>query len=261
MRAGARKPMKPGETAQRVNRTIDLNMDRRLPVLTKDEVGGWLNLFIRLANLPDGCITFADAKNAIPELFESGTKVWVSNDPIRIRFDQGRQGFWSKPHGRPELFIGAVIINAPLQRILGAERDFLAYQKWFQDDYDVVYPLEDSYKYGVTVHGFPFVEIDHFYHTPGRFGCLGSSMVLHLREYCSAEGRFVADYYTTSPSYYWAAGRDIYYPIRDRDRVAYLIVTQFGFDMKNCWDSGRFVKEQIIASLEYMKVKAESSRP
>lgn len=244
---------------------IDLDFSRYLPIATGPELSSDLsNLFQRFGELLEvRRPTMRDARTRLPELFDQSDEIWVPDRDAyswRIRSDQGHQDFWSGWHGRVIVCSGMVLINADLRRVKAAERDYRAFVRFLGDEYHAVYPIEDSYMFGEGDQG-RFTQIDLFYKARGRLGCLKSAELrLRVRERC-VENLIITDYYadSASPDYYWLAGRDLFCPVygNTKEPVAFIILTQFGFDITDCLDSEINVRRHIRKHLEFWKGRAE----
>lgn len=243
-----------------------LRIDQRLvlPTPTDSEIRNGLDQ--RFADVLRGSLfqgQDAAAQGQIYEQFHelAQTDVWVWRTPWTID-QQAHGGKWAGNIGRRNVLFGAAIIYASLDCIKSTERDYAGYQRRFRSSYTAVYPKKLSYFTGAT-NNCPFVGLDVFYRIPGRIGCLGGAdFVFEIREHC-VRGSLIVDYYSDSKDLYWLAGRDTYYPIRsDRDPnciIGYLIVTAFGFDIKDCWDSDPDVRTNIHRNL-IVWMKRESER-
>lgn len=233
---------------------------RTLPKPTKAEIEGKKvdKLLGRIEGLTADCLTLEDVYAALPELKRAGVFVW--DDPWTIGRDQGHSKFWSQDLGRTEVYIGAAVILADLQRIKRAERDYIAYYNQFASTYEAVYPVDGTYHHGFDAAG-PFTRVDVYYHSRKRFGCTDAKTIVPILEHC-VNGRLVTDSYATGSDYKWMAGRDTYYPICNAEGkvIGYLIVTAFGFDIDDCWDGSGDVRDAIRDNLRYMKDTAEKRR-
>lgn len=254
-----------GERAQRRRRAFDLDWSRSLPVATRSELSAELaDVMTRFGQLLEvHRPTMKNAGDKFPRLLNKADKIWVPDGDVyswSIRSDQDHGEFWSAWHGRVIVCIGMVLIEADLERVKAAERDYKAFIRFLDDEYHDVYPIEDSYWIGMT-RGRPFAQIDLFYKAKGRIGCLKSAELrLRVREWC-ANDLIVTDYYADkeSPDYYWLAGRDLFCPIYGGGRhpSAFIILTQFGFDIRDCLDSEVNVRREIRKHLEFWKGRAE----
>lgn len=166
---------------------------------------------------------------------------------------------WMFKEGNQMVVLAATIIHASLDDIRRAERDYPAYALALKSEYVEMLPVEGSYKQG-THDGCGFTEIDYFGRTRSRLGCIGTKdIILRVRESC-VEGRLVVNYYSDpdNSDFYWCAGRDTYYPLVTRSGAeSYLVVTEFGFDVKLCPDGFDDIAGQERKNLRYMKESAE----
>ena len=251
---GGPKPIKDNTAATTVSRPPQLDPALSLPRTTKaakKSAGKLGDVLSRLEELPSGCVTLQEVKNAVPAL--KTKDLWISGGELNLRPDASpRSSNWSTL-ARPYMYVGVVIIPTPLQDIRAGERDYTEFVKVFRQDYVAVYPVLGSYVYGFDPHGYPFVEIDVYYHNKKSWGC-EPVQTSHLLEHC-VDGRIVVDYYNNSPDYIWFSGRDTYYPICKESNGGldgYLIVTEFGFDIRDCPEKGGTVRNGIRDHIQYM---------
>ena len=234
-------PMADSTTPMGVIRNLDLDTSLTLPPTSAP-------LISKLKDLPKTCIPLSQVYELFPGL--KNTSVWTGGDSLSL----GREFEYNTP------CLGATIIQATLADIRAVERDYVTYLAKFASEFTAVYPVAGSYRSGFDAQGCPFTEIDVYYHSTSRW--LPKPFVQPLREHC-VDGRIVVDYYVIGTSdYYYFAGRDTYYSICGEGTDAlygWLVVTEFGFDIKSCPDSGQICGE-ILKNLGYMRDTAHAIR-
>jgi hypothetical protein len=198
-------------------------------------------------------ISSEQARALVPEL--ESQSLWVSDAHWTIG-TANRTGFWSEEHGRMEVYMGAALVHAPLDRIRRHGRDFAAYLAAFTDDYECVFPVEGTYTFGgCGADAWVYVEV--FGRFKQVFGCPSHDGHLHMLEHWSRE-HLVVEYYDSNPDSLWLAGRDTWFEVRDKGELkGWLVVMELGFDIGDCWDRPGDVQDSIRKNLEYTK-KAES---
>jgi hypothetical protein len=169
--------------------------------------------------------------------------------------------FWRGLPNSPRAQQAAALVHAPLAAIKAAENDYRRYLADPRADYEVIYPLADSYVRGEDPLGNPFAALRIRFRCDLPLWYGDYSCELQVLNRVDSSGRFVCDIASTSADFHWLAGRDVYLPVETNSglRVAYLVVRQYGFDLEGVPDRERDVREALRASLGSLKLHAERS--
>jgi len=157
---------------------------------------------------------------------------------------------------------GASLVRAELADWKGVENDYRRYPSMRESAYEAIYPRSGSYFRGEDPAGRPFATLALYFRCDLPFPFSTYSCDLRILNRLGADGRLETDIYSTSADFHWMAGRDVFLPVEDSagERVAYLVVRTFGFDLDGVPDGRSHRQAGLRQSLGHLKRWAEAAR-
>jgi hypothetical protein len=176
-----------------------------------------------------------------------------------VRPDQGRGDPWDRLEGRGLVVRAMTAVVADVDAIQRARRDYARQLQDQGDDLLDLYPIAGSYVCGEDPHGRPFASITEYMLNDLPWPYANAPCELHVLELAGDEGDLVTETYSTSPDFYWLAGRDAYFPVRTAAgaHAGYLLVTSFGMDVRGVPDSRGDVADRVKSHLAWIQRNAE----
>ncbi|MEM7306970.1 MAG: hypothetical protein AAF682_09885 [Planctomycetota bacterium] len=155
---------------------------------------------------------------------------------------------------------GATLMFADLATIKAAENDYRLYPNDPGSSYEEIYPLADTFVRGTDPQGNGFSALRIRFRCDLPLWYPDYRCTLRLLNRIDPKGRLACDIYSTSSDFHWLAGRDVYLPLdaSDGERVAYLVVRQYGFDLDDVPDSEKNVREALRGSLGNLRRRSEA---
>lgn len=248
---GSPLPMKSGEGPRKVDEIVGFRRKLRLPMPTTEELAEAdpeVRRLLEIVLAMPSTIEKSALLRLLPEI--DGEAVWVSKGSWSILKDKGHEPFWNGERGRREVFVGMTLVPATLARIRRKERDGIAYFRAFKDDYTTIYPVANSYVVG-RYEGSWASMIEVF----SRSEAFLYSWTLHMQILEHEEnGVSIVERVDIGNDTHWASGRDRYYEVKDGGRpFGYLLVSEFGLDIKSVPDDRGDIRDAIRANLEYLR--------
>lgn len=225
---------------------------------------------------------FADLERAAPRLigdWGAGLRQLLFDqrlhtdrwDPSELKDDDGmlfadswdlqgeESGPWSKLDVRPLMEQGAALVLADLATIKAVENDYRAYPGNVGADYEEIYPEPGSYFLGKDEAERPFSALTLRFTCDLPFPFSDYSTRLGILNHFDGAGVLSTDIYSTSPDFYWLAGRDVFLPVTtsDGEWVAFLLVRHFGFDLDGVPDGAEDRRVALAGSMGNLKRNAE----
>lgn len=153
----------------------------------------------------------------------------------------------------------AVLIHADLASIKAVENDYRTYSRHLGSSYEAIYPLDGAHFRGLDDAGRPFSALAIQFRCDLPFPFSHYDCRLQILNHFERDGTPRTDIYSTSPDFHYLAGRDVFLPVATSagDRVAWLVVREFGFDLDDVPDNARHRAAAIRGSLGNLKRKAE----
>ena len=169
-------------------------------------------------------------------------------------------GPWSGIKVKPRLEQAAVMIFSDLASIKRAENDYRTYPSNIGSDYEAIYPLANSHYRGTTAGGAPYSGLTLYFCCDLPWPYSDYKCELRILNEVGSRGETLTHIYSTSEDFYWLAGRDVFLPIdaSDGERMGYLLVRQFGFDLFDVPDKPKHRVEALRGSLGNLKRRAEA---
>ena len=153
-----------------------------------------------------------------------------------MKKNPNRHNRWNQNLGEHKVYQGAAILYADVQTIKEMEKDYAKYFSQVGQDYLEVYPVMNSYFYGLDPRGNEFLRMELFLRNDLPFPYESASYIMNILEHYDNEDYLLADYYSSNQEdLNWMAGRDTYIPIKTTQGklVGNMIVTVLDFDIKN----------------------------
>lgn len=191
--------------------------------------------------------------------------------------DSGRDGIWEGPGWEPSkrdlekmpwrgvrvdvrVEQAAALLFADLEAVKAAENDYRRYPENVGADYDWIYPVEDSYFVPADDESpsWSTLRLDFKCDLPFPFS--GYRCDLRILNEIDDQGRLVTHIYSTSDDFYYMIGKDVFLPVdtSDGERVGYLLVRDFGFDLDGVPDKAKHRQAAIRSSLGNLKRRAQA---
>lgn len=168
---------------------------------------------------------------------------------------------WKQLDGSDLVWQGAALMHADVEAIKAAENDYSTYPARPGTTYESIGPAEGSHVRGhdPAGRGFAALRVDFECDLPFPFSTYRCD--LRVLNRIDAAGSFVCDIYSTSPDFYWLAGRDTFLPVRASDGtwVSTLVVRLFGFDLVDIPDGDGDQRASLRSSLGSLKRGSEAA--
>ena len=145
----------------------------------------------------------------------------------------GRHAFWGKRGGNGYVYQLAALYFADAHSIAATDCDLAGYKTHANNEYEEIYAVPGSLVRGQDPQGRPFAYYRVFYTWDVDFPYSTYDCELHVYIHVDDDGHLVTDTMSNSEDVYWAASRDLFLPVFDRDGgwVCMLMAQQFGVDV------------------------------
>jgi len=156
------------------------------------------------------------------------TPEWELDEKVK-----GRHAFWRDRGGNGYVYQLAAFYFADAHSIATTDCDLEAYKEHANNEYEEIYAVPGSLLRGVDPQGRPFAYYQVFYTWDVDFPYSTYDCELHVYIHVDDDGNLVTDTMSQSEDVYWAASRDLFLPVFDRDGawVCMLLAQQFGVDV------------------------------
>lgn len=154
----------------------------------------------------------------------------------------------------------ATLMLAGLDSIKTAENDYRLYPENVGAKYREIYPLDGSFVRGEDPEGREFAALRIYFRSPLPLWYDDYRCELNSLTQIDARGRVVCHIYSRSDDFHWMAGRDVFLPVETSlgQRLAYLVVRQYGFDIDDVPDKPGNRRAALRGSLGNLRRRAEA---
>ncbi len=156
------------------------------------------------------------------------TPEWELDEKVK-----GRHSFWKNRGGNGYVYQLAAFYFADAISIATTDCDLESYKEHANNEYEAIYAVPGSLLRGKDPQGRPFAYYQVFYTWDIDFPYSTYDCELHVYIHVDDDGNLVTDTMSNSEDLYWAASRDLFLPVFDRDGewVCMLLAQQFGVDV------------------------------
>lgn len=150
----------------------------------------------------------------------------------------GRHDFWRGREGNGFVYQLAAFYFADAPAIAATDCDLAAYKTHTNNDYEDIHAVPGSLVRGRDARDLPFAYYRVFYTWDVDFPYSTYDCDLHVFIHVDDDGHLVTETCSQSADVYWAASRDLFLPVFDRDGewVCMLLAQQFGVDVRGVPD-------------------------